>query len=134
MTQWAFYTAKRKYMAEEKSSTCGEFLQLSAGSELVPSPLKKLCSDGRDRSGRMLKSASNLLNIELKTKQSHIDDETACRFAQGFVEGLLSQGQMAGLCTKTYSPSRLTFYFLECKGGCCCCNCKRRCITKFSFP
>ena len=24
VTQWAFYTAKRKYMAEEKSSTCGE--------------------------------------------------------------------------------------------------------------
>lgn len=67
VTQWAFYTAKRKYMAEEKSSTCGEFLQLSAGNELVPSPLKKLSSDGRDRSGRMLKSASSLLNIELKT-------------------------------------------------------------------
>ena len=39
--------------------------------------------------------------------------ETACRFAHGTVAGLLSQGQMAGLCTETYSPSRLTFLHLQ---------------------
>lgn len=42
--------------------------------------------------------------------------ETACRFAHGVVTELLSQGQMAGLCTETYSPSRLTSYFHVCKG------------------
>ena len=41
--------------------------------------------------------------------------ETACRFAHGVVTELLSQGQMAGLCTETYSPpgSRLTSTFAK---------------------
>ena len=34
--------------------------------------------------------------------------------------GLLSQGQMAGLRTRTLSPSRITFYFLGCKDKCFC--------------
>ena len=51
----------------------------------------------------------------LKTKQSQ--DETACGLAQGIVMGLLKQGQMAGLCTETYSPSQLTFYFIGAKVG-----------------
>ena len=38
-----------------------------------------------------------VFSLERKTKQSH--NETACRFARGFVVELLSQGQMTGLCT-----------------------------------
>lgn len=67
ISQWSFYAAKRKYMSEEKTSTSGEFLQLSAGGSFAPSPLGQLQASGKDRSGRMLKSSSSLLNIELKT-------------------------------------------------------------------
>lgn len=49
----------------------------------------------------------------LKTKQPQL--RLLVGFAQGIVTGLLLQGQMAGLHTETYSPSRLTFYFLGAK-------------------
>ena len=67
ITQWAFYSAKRKHMSEEQISGSGKFLQLSSGGDIASNPLGALKSSGKDRSGRMLKSASSLLNIELKT-------------------------------------------------------------------
>ena len=48
-----------------------------------------------------------LLMYILKNKAASI--ETACIIARGIVVELLSQGQMTGLCTWTYSPFLTTF-------------------------
>lgn len=62
-----FYRSKRRYMEEEKQSACGEFLQLTPGSEMVSSPLSQLRAGGKDRTGKAIKNVSSKLNIELKT-------------------------------------------------------------------
>ena len=65
ISEWSFYSAKRRYAPKQEGDDVGEFLQLTSGEGFFPNPIKP----ARSRSVKQKEAERSLVavNIELRT-------------------------------------------------------------------
>jgi len=65
ISEWSFYSAKRKYAPKQEEDNAGDFLQLIPGGTFLPNPIKP----ARSRSGKQKEAERNVVSvcIELRT-------------------------------------------------------------------
>ena len=65
ISEWSFYSAKRKYAPKQDGDSAGDFLQLVPGGTFLPNPIKP----ARSKSGKQKDAERNVVSvcIELRT-------------------------------------------------------------------
>lgn len=65
ISNWSFYSAKRKYAPKQEGDNAGDFLQLIPGGTFLPNPIKP----ARSKSGKQKDAERNVVSvcIELRT-------------------------------------------------------------------
>lgn len=64
ISEWQFYSAKRKYAPKQEGDNAGEFLQLVPGGSFLPDPIKP----SRSRSSRQKEAERGAVSVSIELR------------------------------------------------------------------